>query len=75
MNCHECARAGIERPAVGVCRFCYVGLCKEHVVASFRSAVMPQYSCEHHPDREFALPVPQSVPAMVQPIRRVHAGM
>jgi hypothetical protein len=68
MNCHECARVGIERPAVGVCRFCSVGLCKEHIVASFRSTVMPQYSCEHRPDREFAPPVRASVRATAQPV-------
>jgi len=54
MNCHECARASIERPAVGLCRFCMVGLCKAHVVASFHSDVMPQYGCKHEPDREVA---------------------
>ena len=53
MNCHECARVGVERPALGLCRFCMVALCKEHVVASYQSAVVPQYRCEHRPERAF----------------------
>jgi hypothetical protein len=65
MNCHQCASAGIERMAVGLCRFCHVGLCKPHLVASFHSAAWPQYGCTHHPDREFdrsALPFDRVVP-------------
>jgi hypothetical protein len=54
MNCHECARAGNERPAIGLCRFCSVGLCKDHLVASFHGSVWPQYACDHCPDHEFA---------------------
>jgi hypothetical protein len=54
MNCHECARVNIERPAVGLCRFCFVGLCKAHLVAAFHSDVIPQYGCHHDPDRGFA---------------------
>lgn len=54
MKCHECARDGRERPAVGECRFCRVGLCKAHLVASFRSTIFPQYACDHHPERPFA---------------------
>lgn len=54
MLCHECAREGIQQPAVGECRFCQVGLCKAHLVGSFKSAVFPQYSCDHHPERPFA---------------------
>lgn len=36
MHCHECARGMIEEVAVGHCRFCLVGLCKNHLVDSFR---------------------------------------
>jgi hypothetical protein len=54
MKCHECARIGIDRPAIGLCRFCFVGLCKAHVVASFHSDVVPQYGCNHAPERAFA---------------------
>jgi hypothetical protein len=56
MNCHECARAGIERSAIGLCRFCSVGLCKDHLVASYVSSVWPKYACDHDPDRAFAGP-------------------
>ncbi len=54
MNCHECARDGIEQTATAECRFCHVGLCKTHLVASYQSAVFPQYACDHHPERPFA---------------------
>ena len=54
MLCHECARSRAEASAVGQCRFCSVGLCKDHLVASFRSGVAPQYWCEHHPELPFA---------------------
>lgn len=30
MMCYECARQGIERPAVGMCHNCSIGLCAEH---------------------------------------------
>ncbi len=53
MLCHECARVGRPEPAVGACRFCSVGLCKPHLVASFESEIQPQYACDHHPDRPF----------------------
>jgi hypothetical protein len=50
MLCHECAMAGEERPAVALCKFCQVGLCKEHLVALYqRPATVPQYSCNHNP--------------------------
>ena len=53
MICHECARDGLTAAAIGHCRFCLVGLCKDHLVASFRGATVPQYGCEHHPERAF----------------------
>lgn len=54
MRCHECARGLVDEAAVGHCRFCLVGLCKDHLVSSFRPAVVPQYTCEHHPDLHYA---------------------
>ena len=54
MFCHECARNGAEALCVGHCRFCSVGLCKDHLVASFRSGVVPQYGCDHRPELPFA---------------------
>lgn len=49
MFCHECLISGEDTPAVGLCRFCWVGLCKDHLVAAYRSTVQPQYACDHHP--------------------------
>lgn len=57
MNCHECAREGRDQAAVGQCRFCLVGLCKPHLVESFKGATYPQYGCAHNPARPFAAPV------------------
>lgn len=54
MNCHECARIGVERLAIGLCRSCSVGLCKDHLVASFQGPVFPRYGCDHEPSRAFA---------------------
>ncbi len=53
MHCHECARDGNERPALAHCRFCLVGLCKEHLVESFRSELVPRYACRHRPELPF----------------------
>ena len=61
MDCHECAESGSVRSAVAVCRFCMVGLCKDHLVAAFRSRTVPQYGCDHQPDRAFR-PVPVAAP-------------
>ncbi len=66
MDCHECARAGTERIAVATCRFCSVGLCKDHLVEAFHSRTIPQYGCEHHPERPFP-PVVASAPASLVP--------
>jgi hypothetical protein len=50
MLCHECLILGEERPAVALCKFCQVGLCKQHLVALYREpATVPQYSCQHNP--------------------------
>jgi len=50
MLCHECLMAGGREPAVGLCRFCLVGLCKPHLVELFRLAPSaPQYACRHTP--------------------------
>jgi hypothetical protein len=54
MRCHECARGMIREVAVGQCRFCLVGLCKNHLVDSFRGAVVPRYACEHRPELAYA---------------------
>lgn len=50
MNCHECAMSRSDRPAVGLCRFCSVALCKEHLVEAYRHPpTVPTYSCAHQP--------------------------
>lgn len=53
MRCHECARDHRDEAAVAHGRFCLIGLCKLHLVASFRSATVPQHGCDHHPERPF----------------------
>ena len=54
MICHECARDAAERPAVAVCRFCMVGLCKQHLVELYRDArTFPQLTCHHQPGAPF----------------------
>jgi hypothetical protein len=53
MICHECARRSIEAPGVGLCRYCLVSLCKDHLVESLRSRVVPQYTCDHRPECAF----------------------
>jgi hypothetical protein len=53
MTCHECARERLTAATIGQCRFCFDGLCKDHLVASFRGMTIPQYGCEHHPERAF----------------------
>ena len=65
MYCHECARDGLKRVAVSVCRYCSVALCKDHLVAAFRSQRL--YTCDHHPERPFA-PRPQPIPPAVDSV-------
>lgn len=67
MLCHECARRAEKTAAVGLCRFCLIGLCKDDLVASSRSAVVPQYGCHHHPERPFV----DEGPPQREPGRRV----
>jgi hypothetical protein len=54
MNCHECARRSNQTPAIGLCRSCLVALCKDHLVESHQTGVVPQYGCGQHPDQSFA---------------------
>lgn len=51
MTCHECLMAGgIQQPVTALCRYCFVALCKEHLVELYRDApTFPQYSCHHKP--------------------------
>jgi hypothetical protein len=43
----------MARVAVAVCRFCSVALCKEHLVDAYQWPTIPQYGCDHHPERPF----------------------
>jgi hypothetical protein len=51
--CHECLMAGQpDATATAMCRFCFVGLCKAHLVEVYRDPpTVPQYSCRHTPAR------------------------
>lgn len=54
MTCHECSRSGVDRPAVGLCRFCMVGLCKQHLREVYNNPpAVPQYACKHEPAASF----------------------
>ena len=51
MDCHECAQVEVDRPAVATCRYGSIGLCKEHLVETYRSPMVPLYTCLHHPEQ------------------------
>lgn len=54
MICHECAARDAEQPAVALCRFCMVALCKPHLVELYGDAhTFPQFACRHQPARPF----------------------
>ena len=60
MLCHECMMIGRQQPAVALCEFCHVGLCKPHLVELYRSSPTTlQYSCRHR--RAAPAPVRSSV--------------
>jgi hypothetical protein len=48
MQCYECARAGVERAAAGLCRYCLVGLCPAHLAeVAIPQYPVPAYTCQH----------------------------
>jgi hypothetical protein len=51
MVCHECLMRDASRePAAGLCRFCFVALCKPHLVELFQDPPsVPQLTCRHRP--------------------------
>jgi hypothetical protein len=51
--CHECLMTGQrEEMATAMCRFCFIGLCKAHLVELYRDPpTVPQYACRHTPSR------------------------
>ena len=58
MMCHECAMVRGLTPAVALCRFCLVGLCKPHLVDLYgRARSVPQYACHHRPGARPAGPL------------------
>lgn len=43
MKCFQC-----ERPAVGICRWCFLGQCEEHMRAGLEArARIPTFRCVH----------------------------
>ena len=75
VNGHECARAATERPAIAVCQFCLVGLCKQHRVEIYRDAqVVPQLACRHRPARPFDFDEPGQLGARAPSPRRASSG-
>ena len=73
MICHECARRSLEAAAVGLCRFCQVALCKDHLVASLSSGAVPQYGCDHRAEQPFGSGQPIEVEPRPQ-LSRVGQG-
>ena len=50
MLCHECLMNGKATQAVALCKFCSVGLCKEHLMMLYsQPPTVPQYACRHNP--------------------------
>ena len=52
MICHECLMAGQRQGELcaGLCRFCFVALCKTHLIELYRDPPsFPQYTCRHSP--------------------------
>ncbi len=66
MLCHECSGKGLETPAVALCRFCLIALCKAHLVALYQHpATVPQLHCSHTPARAFTAQPAATVPGRV----------
>ena len=51
MICHECLMAGAPHEmSTGLCRFCFVALCKTHLLELYQNPPsFPQYTCRHSP--------------------------
>jgi hypothetical protein len=49
--CQECARRGVERPAVALCPGCAIGLCARHLAEEeARGGGLPRFGCHHEAD-------------------------
>lgn len=44
MECHVCGQ-----PAVGICRWCQVALCRVHLAQSLAAHARPVMGCDHSP--------------------------
>ena len=49
MDCYECAKGGVERHAVALCRSCGAGLCMDHLeqTASYLATGAIRTECAH----------------------------
>lgn len=48
MNCYVCRREGRTEPAVALCRYCWVGLCLNHLAeAQEHTTGGMHYDCPH----------------------------
>lgn len=49
MNCYACAEQARTETAVGMCRHCGAGLCREHLeqARAYRVGGMAAYACQH----------------------------
>ena len=49
MNCYECSKSGVDKPAVAICTSCSAGLCLEHLreTAAYLGTGAIRPSCPH----------------------------
>jgi hypothetical protein len=58
MICHERLVSGVHQVATALCRFCFVALCKPHLMELHRELpTFPQYTCHHAPAQPIRLDV------------------
>lgn len=50
MNCFECDRRGLTRPATGFCRFCNAALCSQHLREAAQDSARgaTRQTCSHN---------------------------
>jgi hypothetical protein len=76
--------AGTHQIATALCRFCFIALCKEHLIELYREPpTFPQFTCRHapaspiQPDSGGRRAAAHAAPApsrSVEPARTVHVG-
>jgi hypothetical protein len=49
LNCYECSKSGVDKPAVAICKSCSAGLCLEHLreTAAYLATGAIRPSCAH----------------------------